>query len=163
MTKAFPWKLTTLLLLTITLTLALISAKPALDNYIRLSANDVELDGTVHFQELHLAKNCGPVTCHYKFGKHVRLGNAAISGNIEIGDNTSLGKDTELYGNVKIGRNVVIQSHVYINGREYYKENGIWHLNLSIVHNITIPDGAWIPISSQIRNQADADRLAITK
>jgi UDP-3-O-[3-hydroxymyristoyl] glucosamine N-acyltransferase len=74
-----------------------------------------------------------------------------------------LGKDTELYGNVKIGRNVVIQSHVYINGREYYKENGIWHLNLSIVHNITIPDGAWIPISSQIRNQADADRLAITK
>jgi len=121
------------------------------------------MNGTVHFQELHLAKNCGAVTCHYRFGKDVRLGNAAISGNIRIGDNTSLGKDTELYGNIKIGKNVVIQSHVYMNGREYYKDNGIWHLNMdkATIHNITIPDGAWIPTGSKIRNQEDTDKAMI--
>ena len=129
----------------------------------RLYENDVVMDGTVHYAELHLAGNCGLVTCHYKLGDNVHLGNAAISGDIEIGANTSIGEDSMIYGNVKIGKNVVIQSDVYVNGREYYKDNGIWHLNMdkATIHNITIPDGAWIPVGSKIRNQEDADKVMI--
>jgi acetyltransferase-like isoleucine patch superfamily enzyme len=157
----------TKVLIALIITLLVIGCINVLVSYLkpvfRLHEPDVEMNGTVHFTELHLAKNCGYVTCHYKFGKDVRLGNAAISGNIQIGDNTSLGKDTEIYGNVKIGKNVVIQSHVYINGREYYKDNGIWYLNMdkATIHNITIPDGTWIPVGSQIRSQADVDKAMI--